>query len=192
MKVKLQARQMWDAVKYGNVDHHEDRRALEDLLAAVLPEMAPVLADKLTTKESWEAITKARIGCDRARRSTLEKLRQEWDRLAFRSGEDIDNFALRLSSLMQQLKRFGDDDVNEERAVEKLLVVVPGKYTQVALASTLRSPGGGDAAGPLRAHDQGGDRPSQGCRQPQAITRRADHRGRQASTHREAVACSSG
>jgi hypothetical protein len=35
---------------------------------------------------------------------------------------------------MQQLKRFGDDDVNEEQVVEKLLHIVPDKYTQVALA----------------------------------------------------------
>jgi hypothetical protein len=52
--------------------------------------------------------------------------------LAFRPGEDIDDFTLRLSSLMQQLKRFGDDDV-EEWAVEKLLRIVPDKYTQLAL-----------------------------------------------------------
>jgi hypothetical protein len=54
--------------------------------------------------------------------------------LAFRPGEDIDDFVLRLSSMMQQLKWFGDDDINEERAVEKLLCIVPDKYTQVALA----------------------------------------------------------
>ncbi|CAD6339401.1 unnamed protein product [Miscanthus lutarioriparius] len=48
-------------------------------------------------------------------------------------GEDVDDFALRLNTLMQQLARYGDDDI-DERAVEKLLHVVPKKYSQVAIA----------------------------------------------------------
>jgi hypothetical protein len=35
---------------------------------------------------------------------------------------------------MQHLKQFGDDEVNKERAVKKLLRIIPDKYTQVALA----------------------------------------------------------
>jgi hypothetical protein len=31
----------------------------------------------------------------------LQKLRQEWENLAFKSGEDIDDFALRRNTLMQ-------------------------------------------------------------------------------------------
>ena len=54
--------------------------------------------------------------------------------MAFLPGEDIDEFSLRLTSLMQKLEMFGDDDINEERAVEKLLRIIPDKYTQVALA----------------------------------------------------------
>ena len=71
MKVKLLARQMWDAIEYSTVDDHEDRCALEALLAAVLPEMASVLAKKPIAKLAWEAITQMCVGSDRARRSTL-------------------------------------------------------------------------------------------------------------------------
>ncbi|CAO2167148.1 unnamed protein product [Urochloa humidicola] len=134
MKVKLQAREMWDAVKYGDVGRHEDRRALEALVAAVPPELGAVLATKLTAKDAWDAIAAARIGSEHARRSTLQKLRQDWERLAFQPGEDIDDFALRLSSLMQQLKQYGDEDITEERAVEKFLRAAPKKYKQIALA----------------------------------------------------------
>ncbi|CAN6221430.1 unnamed protein product [Urochloa humidicola] len=133
-KVKLQAREMWDAVKYGDVGRHEDRRALEALVAAVPPEMGAVLATKLTAKDAWDAIAAARIGSEHARRSTLQRLRQEWERLAFQPGEDIDDFALRLSGLMQQLKQYGDEDITEERAVEKFLRAAPKKYKQIALA----------------------------------------------------------
>jgi hypothetical protein len=30
---------MWEAVRYGEVDYHEDHRALDALIAAVPPEM---------------------------------------------------------------------------------------------------------------------------------------------------------
>lgn len=32
------------------------------------------------------------------------------------------------------MELYGDDDISEERAVKKLMCVVPDKYTQVALA----------------------------------------------------------
>ena len=54
--------------------------------------------------------------------------------MAFKPGEDVDDFALRLNTLMQQLARYGDNNVDEERAVEKFLRVVPKKYSQVAIA----------------------------------------------------------
>ncbi|CAN6346172.1 unnamed protein product [Urochloa humidicola] len=157
MKVKLQARQMWEAVKYGGVAHHEDRRALEALVAAVPSELGVVLATKRTTKDAWKVIATARIGSEHARWSSLQKLRQEWDRLAFQPGEDVDNFALRLSNLMQRLRQFGDEDITEEKAVEKLLRAVPPKYRQIALAvqtmldlSTMTIE---DVAGRLKAFD---------------------------------------
>jgi hypothetical protein len=134
MKVKMQAWRMWDAVWYGDADFDEDRPALEALLAVVPMEMHSSLMNKRTAKDAWDAIATAHIGSDRARRSTLQKLRQEWENLVFKPGEDVDDFALCLNTLMQQLTRYGDDDIDEERVVEKFLRVVPKKYSQVAIA----------------------------------------------------------
>jgi hypothetical protein len=39
MRVRLQVRHMWEAVRYGDVDYYEDRRALDVLIAAVPSEM---------------------------------------------------------------------------------------------------------------------------------------------------------
>ena len=134
MKVKMQARRMWDAVRYGDADFDEDRRALEALLAAVPTEMHSTLANKRTAKDAWDAIAAAHISSGRARKSTLQKLRQEWENLAFKPGEDVDDFALRLNTVMQLLAWYSDNDIDEERAVEKFLRVVPKKYSQVAIA----------------------------------------------------------
>jgi hypothetical protein len=54
---------------------------------------------KWTDKEAWDAIPATRIGSDRARKTTLQTLRKEWENLAFKPGEDVDNFALRLNTL---------------------------------------------------------------------------------------------
>jgi hypothetical protein len=96
--------------------------------------MVASLADKPTAKDAWDSITATRVGLDRAQKAMVQKLRQEWDRLTFQLGEDIDDFALCLSGLVQQLARHGDGGIDEQKAVEKYLRVVPKKYTQIALS----------------------------------------------------------
>jgi hypothetical protein len=71
MRVRLQVRHMWEAVRYSNVDYYEDQRALDALIAAVPPEMQFSLSKKRTAKEAWDPITAARNGSDRARKTTL-------------------------------------------------------------------------------------------------------------------------
>ena len=126
MRVKLQVRHMWEAVRYGDVDYDQDRRALDALIAVVLSEMQFSLTNKRTAKEAWDAIVAARIGS--ARKSTLQALRKEWENLAFKAGEDVDDFALHLNTLLQKMVQFSDDTYGEERAVEKLFRCIPEKY----------------------------------------------------------------
>jgi hypothetical protein len=135
MRVRLQVRQMWEAVQHGDVDYHEDRRELDALIAAVPPEMQFSLSQKRIAKEAWDAIAVTRIGSDRARKTTLQALRKEWENLAFKPGEDVDDFALRLNTLLQKMAQFGDDTYNEERAVEKLFRCIPEMYKQIARSS---------------------------------------------------------
>jgi hypothetical protein len=78
MRIRLQVRHMWEAVHNSDVDYYEDRRSLDALIAAVSPEMRFLLSKKRTAKEAWDAITVARIGSDRARKTTLQALRKEW------------------------------------------------------------------------------------------------------------------
>jgi hypothetical protein len=87
---------------------------------------------KRTAKEAWDAIAATRIGSDRSRKTTLQALRKEWENLAFKPGEDVDDFALRLNTLLQKMVQFGDDTYDEERAVKKLFRCIPEKYKQIA------------------------------------------------------------
>jgi hypothetical protein len=99
MRVRLQVQHMWEAVRYSDVDYYEDRRVLDALIAAVPSEMQFSLSKKQTAKEAWDAIAAARIGSDRAHKTMLQALRKEWENLAFKPGEDVDDFALRLNTL---------------------------------------------------------------------------------------------
>jgi hypothetical protein len=51
--------------------------------------------------------------------------------LAFKTGEDVDDFALRLNTLLRKMVQFGNDTYDEERAVEKLFRCIPEKYKQI-------------------------------------------------------------
>jgi hypothetical protein len=74
----------------------------------------------------------ARIGSGRAHKTTLQALLKEWEKLAFKPGEDVGDFALRLNTLQQKMLQFGDDTYGEERVVEKLFRCIPEKYKQIA------------------------------------------------------------
>jgi hypothetical protein len=71
MRVRLQVRHMWEAVRYDDVDYYADRWVLDALIAAVPSEMQFLLSKKQAAKEAWDAIAAAHIGSDRARKTTL-------------------------------------------------------------------------------------------------------------------------
>jgi len=134
MKLRMQARDLWDAIEGGPVQFRDDRRALEVIVGAVPKEMGIPLLDKATAKEAWDAIAATRIGVDRVRRATLQRLRRDWENIGVNPGEQVEDFALRLSTLHQQLVIHGDKDITEERVVEKFLRTVPAKYAQIVVA----------------------------------------------------------
>jgi hypothetical protein len=92
---------------------------------------AGIAGTAIAAKEAWDAIAAARIGNDRARKTTLQALHKEWENLTFKPGEDVDDFALRLNTLQQKIVQFGDDTYGEERAIKKLFRCIPEKYKQI-------------------------------------------------------------
>ena len=61
----------------------------------------------------------------------MQRLRGEWEGLTFQPGEQVKDFALRLTNLMEQMAYNGDTDLTEERAVEKFLRCMPKRYVQI-------------------------------------------------------------
>ena len=68
MKVKLRARQLWNAVDKGTDNKKDDMSALEAILAAIPAEYREPLGAKSSTKEAWEAIAAMRVSSDHAKK----------------------------------------------------------------------------------------------------------------------------
>jgi hypothetical protein len=133
MKLKLQARHLWQAVEDGDVEFHDDRTALEAICSAVPPELVPTLATKPSAKAAWKAIRMMRDGDERVQKSTAQNLRTEYEQIAFRDGESVEDFALRLSNIMQRLAILGDPEP-EAKVLAKYLRVARPRYRQLVVS----------------------------------------------------------
>lgn len=134
MKLKLQASHLWEAVEYPDIaEYDEDRSALDAIYSAVPEDMVAVLANKDTAHDAWEAIKTLRIGDDRVRRSTAQTLRAEYESIALRPGEAIEEFALRLTNITQRMAALGDPEP-EPRVVAKYLRVARSRYKQLVIS----------------------------------------------------------
>ena len=117
MKVKLRGRRLWNAIDKGT-DNEEDMSALEAILAAVPAEYREPLGVKSSAKEAWEAITAMRVGSNHAKKAKAQLLKQKYANLKFKDGESVEDFSLRLQSLISKLRSHGVT-IDEEEAVSK-------------------------------------------------------------------------
>lgn len=131
MRVQLQVHGLWDAVNEGDVDDHDDRAALSALLRAVPPELVRTLAAKDNAKAAWDTLKMLRVGAERVREAKAQTRRRDYDRLAFKDGETVEEFGLRLSTILSDLEMLGDPE-DERKAVRKFLRVLPRKYRSMA------------------------------------------------------------
>ncbi|CAO2199473.1 unnamed protein product [Urochloa humidicola] len=133
MKWKLKARHWWKAVEGGDAGEDAEVGVMEALLASTPAEYHEALGGKDTAKEAWDMLASFRLGSDRARKAKAQQLRREFNELRFKTGETVEDFALRLQTLAGQLATFGKP-IDDEDVVAKLLRVVPPKYAQLALS----------------------------------------------------------
>ena len=99
---------------------------LEAILAAMPTEYREPLGVKNSTKEVWETIAAMRVGSDRAKKATVQLLKQEYANLKFKDGESMEDFSLRLQSLISKLRSHGV--TIDEEAVSKYLHSMSVKY----------------------------------------------------------------
>jgi len=135
MKVMLKARKLWRVINVG-IEEEEDCAAMETILKAVPSEYVESLGSKDSAKLAWDALKAMHVGSDCVKKACVRKakaqqLRREYEVLAFRDGEAVEEFTLRLQSLVNQLAVLGV--VIGDEVVAKYLVV-PAKCTQIVLS----------------------------------------------------------
>jgi hypothetical protein len=133
MKIKLQARNLWEAIEPGDVTLQDDRMTLDAITSAMPQEMLASLAVKATATEAWEAVRSLRIGSEAVWNGRAQRLRMEFESIRFKEGESIDDFTMRLGSLVATLGTLREV-IKEQQVVQKLLWVVPKHLSQVAVA----------------------------------------------------------
>ncbi|CAA7409651.1 unnamed protein product [Spirodela intermedia] len=116
--------------------NYSDWAPLDALCSAVPPEMWPVIANKETAKEAWEAIATMRIGDDRVKKTSAQNLRRQFDSATFKEGESVEDYVLRLNSMASTLTTLGDK-VEETQVVEKIIRSVPQHFRQIVVAITM-------------------------------------------------------
>jgi hypothetical protein len=92
-----------------------------------------VLATKDTAKEAWESIKTMRIGEDRIQKASAQRLRREYEMLTFHDGKGIEDFAMHLAGIMNQLATLGDPEP-DDKVVLKYLWIARPRYKQLVLS----------------------------------------------------------
>ena len=108
MKVMLRPRGLWEAVNHNDVSEHEDMMAMEAICKSVPADMVVMMANKESAKAAWDDIKTANLGVERVRRAKAQTLRREFNGLTFKDGESVDDFAMSINTLVQQLRTLGD------------------------------------------------------------------------------------
>ena len=82
--------------------------------------MLSSLAVKNTAKEAWDAVKTMRMGVERVREANAQQLGRQFGDIAFKDGESIDEFLMRIAGLANNLRLLGDD-ISDAEVVKKLL-----------------------------------------------------------------------
>jgi len=116
-----------------NVKRSQDRQAMSALLCSVPKDMWQSLGGRKTVKEAWEAVQTMRLGADRVKEVNAQRLLKEFENIGFKEGEMIDDFGMRITNLIANLKTLGEM-VDDARMVKKFLSMVPSRFNQVVVS----------------------------------------------------------
>ncbi|XP_066396457.1 uncharacterized protein [Miscanthus floridulus] len=123
-----------EVLESDKVERRHDRLAVGAMLRGVPEDMHAMLLNKKSAKEAWESLKTMHLGADRVKEVTAQKLLSDFEAISFKTGETIEEFAMRITKLASDLRGLGETSVDDARVVKKFLRVVPPRYNQVAVA----------------------------------------------------------
>ncbi|XP_074378561.1 uncharacterized protein LOC141720104 [Apium graveolens] len=135
MKVFMKAQGVWGAIEQKEPRAAVDERTVQMALAAIyqgVPEdVLLVIAEKETAKEAWEAIKTICMGVERAQKARVQTLKGEFESLMMKDTEKIEDFCLKLSAIVTNIRVLGEA-MEVSSVVRKILRDVLDKFLQIA------------------------------------------------------------
>jgi hypothetical protein len=113
-----------------------------------------------------------RLGADWVKEANAERLRREFTDLSFKSGESVEDFSLRLNTVVSQLRALGDE-VSDKDVIKRIFHAVPDHLEQVAISMEtlldLKELSIEEAMGHMRAIEQRSSAPHGGVDGPYEV-----------------------
>ncbi|KAJ0795822.1 putative RNA-directed DNA polymerase [Helianthus annuus] len=149
MKVLLESQDLWTIVEEGynqpasgapesdqntyKENIKKDKKALHIIFQAASDMVFERIAVCQTSKEAWNVLHKTYRGEQRVKMVKLQTLRCEFDALRMKENESIEDFVNRTTVIVNQLRQ-NEENISEQRIVEKLLRTLTRKYESVVVA----------------------------------------------------------
>ncbi|CAH9074982.1 unnamed protein product [Cuscuta epithymum] len=130
MRVNLKAQGVWDVIETRATDERKNMTALALIYQAIPEDILLMLADKDSAKEAWEALKTMHIGDERVKEAKVQTLRSEFEALSMKEGESVDDFAMKLTKIVNGIRTLGDT-IEETSVVKKFLRAVPPQFLQI-------------------------------------------------------------
>lgn len=92
---------------------------------------ALLVSEKETAKVTWEALKIMHMGVERVKDAKVQTLKMEFEGLCMKESESIDDFAARLTTIVNKVRALGEK-FEENYAVKKFLRAIPNKFLQIA------------------------------------------------------------
>nr|GEZ58664.1 hypothetical protein [Tanacetum cinerariifolium] len=104
--------------------------ALAAIYQAIPEDVLLMLADKDTAKEACETIRTMHMGADRVKEAKVQTLRSDFEVIRMKGSESMDEFAMRLNTIVTGIRSLGDT-IEEITVVKKYLWAVPIRFMQI-------------------------------------------------------------
>jgi hypothetical protein len=95
-------------------------------------EMAASLGSKPSDKAAWDQLESSRLGSDHACMSSDQRVRRQYENIAFQDGESLDDFTMRHAKMVHELEILGDPE-EPRKVAAKYPRVMPKRFDPVTL-----------------------------------------------------------
>ena len=148
MKALLGAQDVWDIVEKGHKEQDDvalsqaqrdalrdsrkrDKKALYLIYQAVDEDAFEKISDAKTAKEAWEKLQTCNKGAEQVKKIRLQTLRGDFETLFMEDTESISDYFTRALSIVNQLRRNGEE-ISEVKVIEKILRTVSPTFEYIA------------------------------------------------------------